>query len=168
MSDRNESVPRRTWQMIIETSLDRFGEFIKDSSWFGRENEAVNLFAHRFLPLEMGEDSPFFSLEQIGIEVAVSQVAPNPKPFGRKKLVRKELVLWNDGAHNPWHQSRPAPAAVIEWKVERASPFQGDVEWLCRFTERFPETIGYAAAARLRTGLCWVRVESGIIVGSST
>ena len=34
---------------IIETALNDLNDYLKDSNWFGRENEVVNLFAHTFL-----------------------------------------------------------------------------------------------------------------------
>ena len=64
--------------------------FLRHSDWFGRENEIINLFAHKFLAMRLGQ-TPLMSLTQIGIEVAVKQIHDRNKG---KKFVRKDLVLW--------------------------------------------------------------------------
>ena len=58
---------------IIEQALNSFDNFLKNSNWYGRENEVVNIFAHKFLIEFVGKD-PLLSLDQIGIEVAVKQL----------------------------------------------------------------------------------------------
>lgn len=158
MSEQELLLPNDGWSALIETCLGRLTDFVKSTTWFGRENEVVNLFAHRFLPAVMSPESPLSSLEQIGIEVAVAQVMPS-----RKQLVRKDLVLWSDASHNPWHPTNPPPAVVVEWKTERSQPSRNDIDWLCRFTERFPTTIGYAVSVRLKTEreVSWKKIEAG-------
>lgn len=147
----------RTWRGIIEVSLQRLDGFLKTSAWVGRENEVVNLFAHRFLPMELAADSPLAALDQIGIEVAVPQVTPSVK-----KYVRKDLVLWSEGLHSPWHPEAPSPAAIIEWKVTDRVRCEADIEWLRLFTTRFPGTLGYSVCALMdgERGLHWTRVEA--------
>lgn len=147
----------RTWRSIIEVSLQRFDDFLKTSEWIGRENEAVNLFAHRFLPMELAPGSPLAALDQIGIEVAVPQVTGSVK-----KYVRKDLVLWNNGLHSPWHPATPSPAAIIEWKIADRTRCKPDVDWLLLFTARYPETVGYSVCALMdgERGLHWTRVEA--------
>jgi len=149
-----------TWHSVIEASFARLDEFLKTRDWNGRENEVVNLFAHEFLPMEIRPDSVFYSLSQIGIEVAVWQVSGS-----RKKYVRKDLVLWNEPLLNPWHKSNPAPAAIIEWKRNDLRLRETDIEWLQKFTNRFPQTIGYSACAMLRKnkGVDWKKVEAGFV-----
>lgn len=151
----------RTWRGIIEISLGRLDAFLKASDWIGRENEVVNLFAHRFLPMELAPDSPLSALDQIGIEVAVPQITGSVK-----KYVRKDLVLWTDGLHSPWHPAAPSPAAIIEWKVADRAKCEPDIEWLRLFTARFPGTLGYSVCALMdgERGLHWKRVESGRVV----
>jgi hypothetical protein len=45
------------WQIIIERSLRGLDSFLKESTWRGRENEVVNLFAHSFLTREIKDRS---------------------------------------------------------------------------------------------------------------
>jgi hypothetical protein len=158
MSDQQPLPSARTWRSIIEVSLQRLDGFLKTSAWVGRENEVVNLFAHRFLPMELAPGSPLAALDQIGIEVAVPQVTASVK-----KYVRKDLVLWNDGLHNPWHSDGPSPAAIIEWKVVDRTRCDPDIEWLRLFARRFPGTLGYSVCALMdgERGLHWTRVEAG-------
>ena len=71
------------WQALIETQLQALDQFLKQSTWYGRENELVNLFAHEFLPRAVSDSCPLKSLTQIGIEVAVRQVTGSCKRFVR-------------------------------------------------------------------------------------
>lgn len=50
----------------------------------GRENEAVNIFAHRFLAARISASGPLRSLRQVGIEVAVPQVTGTLKSTSGK------------------------------------------------------------------------------------
>ena len=155
-------ISNRTWRRIMEDSLHRFEEFLRARNWFGRENEVVNLFTHEYLAAHVAPRSPLTSLGQLGIEAAVVQVIP-----GGKQYVRKDLVVWADRLHNPWHPDKPQPKAIVEWKVGNRSRCAADIAWLRRFTRRFPGTIGYSACASMRghRGLWWVRVEAGAVAG---
>jgi hypothetical protein len=59
------------WQIIIERSLHGLDGFLNESTWRGRENEVVNLFAHSFLTREIKDEGPLTSISQVSIEVAV-------------------------------------------------------------------------------------------------
>jgi len=98
---------------IIEAAFRDLDEFLKGTNWHGRENEVVNLYAHRFLHEYIRPDSEFRSLRQIGIEVAVLQIANR-----RKKYVRKDLVIWPEDDMTVWSVGA-TPAAIIEWKRNR-------------------------------------------------
>ena len=130
---------------IIEKALNEFDSFLKNSDWYGRENEVVNVFAHRFLAKYIGEES-LISLEQIGIEVAVKQL---PSTNG-KELVRKDLVIWRHGDTSVWNGKGEIvniPLAIIEWKVNDISKCEYDVNWLKEYTKLYPEVIGYSVCA---------------------
>lgn len=152
------------WSRIIERSLLQLDQFLKKSDWWGRENEVVNLFAHEFLAGQMKKGSPLSSLSQIGIEVAVEQVAPGKN---RKEYVRKDLVVWPDPRMTCWYPQieTSIPAVIIEWKVadERAS--REDAEWLRCFTKRYPSTVGYAVCVYIQGDrhVVWCRVQRGKI-----
>src|SRR4030095_1492614 len=78
-----------TWIEIIESAFGKLDTFLRTSDWWGRENEVVNLYAHRFLAEHASSQGPLYSLRQVGIEVAVRQLS------GRGKFyVRKDLVIW--------------------------------------------------------------------------
>ena len=96
----------------IEKSLKEFSAFIRDSEWRGKENDCVNLFAHRFLAKRVRP------IDRIGIEVAVPQLGGK----GRKQAVRKDLVIWKRSGGATWGRDWKAmavPQAILEWKVKR-------------------------------------------------
>jgi hypothetical protein len=136
----------RQWHQIVEGSLKELRCFLINSRWRGRENEVVNLFAHRFLWSHLGE-GPFIDPSQIGIEVAVEQI---PKA-GAKKLVRKDLVLWNKPLETVWGTEKEfnAPAVIMEWKADKIDKCAIDMRWLQAFTRLNPEVLGYSVCALL-------------------
>src|SRR4030042_4395548 len=107
-----------TWESIIDESLKELNSFLQEGDWFGRENEIINLFAHRFL-IKRINVGPLIDLSQIGIEVAVKQVPLANK----KKLVRKDLWLWKDPLQTVWGSGRVVndPAVILEWKINKIS-----------------------------------------------
>jgi len=131
------------WAKIIESCFEELDSFLKDSEWFGRENEVVNLFAHEFLPRHLGKNSVFTSLSQVGIEVAVPQVTGSCKQF-----VRKDLVIWNQPNGTVWTEE--SPAVIVEWKVNKRRACEKDVEWLELFTKKYPTTQGYSVCAFIK------------------
>ena len=107
-----------SWETLIEHSLRDLDYFLKISDWFGRENEIINLFAHKFLFRYLGRP-PLKSLTQIGIEFAVKQIKDRSKA---KKFVRKDLVLWPEEDQTVWGSDKNSynvPAAIIEWKMNK-------------------------------------------------
>lgn len=132
-------------QDIINSALNDFENFLKDSDWYGRENEAVNIFVHKFLSKYIGK-SPLVSLDQIGIEVAVKQL---PSTNG-KELVRKDLVLWKYGDTSVWNGKGEIvniPLAIIEWKVNDISKCEYDINWLKEYIKIYPSVLGYSVCA---------------------
>jgi hypothetical protein len=64
---------------ILQGAFGQLDSFLKTADWHGRENEVVNLFAHRFLAEQVPAQGPLRSLRQVGIEVAVRQVSENQR-----------------------------------------------------------------------------------------
>ena len=98
----------------IRKTLREFSAFICDSDWRGKENDCVNLFAHRFLAKRVRP------IDRIGIEVAVPQIGGK----GRKQAVRKDLVIWRQSGYTTWGadwRAKGGPMAILEWKVKRGS-----------------------------------------------
>jgi len=96
----------------IGKTLKEFSAFIRDSEWRGKENDCVNLFAHRFLAKRIRP------IDRIGIEVAVPQLGGK----GRKQAVRKDLVIWKRSGGATWGRdwkAKDVPQAILEWKVKR-------------------------------------------------
>lgn len=130
---------------IIEAAFCDLDAFLRTNDWHGRENEVVNLYAHRFLAGQMKPGRALRSLRQVGIEVAVRQVNGS-----RKKYVRKDLVIWPEDDMTVWTEGA-CPAAIIEWKRNSNSQSRSDAEWLRAFRRRFPSTICYTACTNLVT-----------------
>lgn len=78
------------------------GQFLRDSEWYGRENELVNLFAHSFLRGRIGPNGPI-DVAQLGIEVAVKQL----DEIQGKEVVRKDLVVWSKPNETVWVGRKP-------------------------------------------------------------
>jgi len=132
---------------IVHRSLGQFLEYVNRTKWFGRENEAVSLYAFGFLQRERNANSPLTDPTQIGIEVGAAD-APKKGPTSQ---VRKDLVIWPTPAVNRWHPKEPRsePLAIMEWKVRRPGMRAGfgptrDIEWLAIHCARKRETLGYA------------------------
>lgn len=153
---------KQRWHQIVEDSLNELGYFLNSNNWRGRENEVVNLFAHRFLWSHLGE-GPFIDPSQIGIEVAVKQIPS----AGCKKLVRKDLILWNKPLETVWRTEKGfnAPAVVMEWKADRIARCATDIKWLQAFTHSNPEVLGYSVCAFLKQErrISFSRIAKGII-----
>jgi len=147
----------------IEAALADLNKFLQLESWFGRENEVVNLYCHRFLL--RNDVSGKISPAQCGIEVAVRQL-PGEK---NKLLVRKDLVIWANDCETVWNPSgepKNTPIAILEWKVNSVRNCQYDIEWLCRYTEMYPSVIGYSVCANVKKnrGIKFWKIQNGKIV----
>lgn len=154
---------------IIERSLERFLFYVRENDWFGRENEAVNLYAFGFLLRECISTGPLVDPTQIGIEVGA---APAPKK-GANACVRKDLVIWPQPEMNCWFprsNSLNKPLAVVEWKVRRPNTRtpcgkQHDLDWLEAHTSADVECIGYSVELNLAskpTSLAVMRFYHGL------
>lgn len=134
-------------ETLIEISLSELDIFLKHNDWFGRENEVVNLYCHRFL-LGSNTDTKV-TPGQCGIEVAVKQL-PGEKS---KKVVRKDLVIWEHDNQTVWSADQKpinSPLAIIEWKVNSVMNCNYDIDWLTRYTEAYPSVLGYSVCAHIK------------------
>jgi hypothetical protein len=96
----------------IYAALKEMELYLRKSDWRGKENDCVNLFAHRFLAKRVRP------IDRIGIEVAVPQLGGK----GRKQAVRKDLLIWKRGGATTWGadwKAKAVPQAILEWKVKR-------------------------------------------------
>jgi len=132
---------------IVRQSLIEFVEDIFNSGWFGREREAISLYAFGYLLRYCNRNGFLKSAKQIGIEVAVPQLSPNAQKQKRKQLVCKDLIIWPRPAMTCWDNlGQPVnyPSAILEWKTNKAMISKGDVEWLTAFSQLAPDFVGYA------------------------
>ena len=63
-----------------------------------------------------------------------------------------EMIIWPEPWMNVWDAEKEPtryPAAIAEWKVNQRRVFQGDVDWLCRFSHDFDDFVGYAVCLDL-------------------
>ena len=127
-------------QAHIENALKGFSSFLEQAGWRGKENDCVNLFAHRFLAKRIR------SVDRIGIEVAVPQLIGKR----RKQAVRKDLVIWKRGGQTTWDKNwkaKAVPQAILEWKVKRgpcakAAISARDRAWLAGFKRKHRGFVG--------------------------
>lgn len=124
----------------IAKSLKEFASFAGRSKWCGKENDCVNLFAHRFLAKRI------WPMDRIGIEVAVPQLSGK----GRKQAVRKDLVVWKLSGQTTWGKDWKAvavPQAILEWKVKRGPAARATISardraWLTGYKRRHRGVVG--------------------------
>jgi hypothetical protein len=155
-----------TIDKIIEKSLKELSNYLSSSDWYGRENEIVNLFAHKFLWNNFDDDILQMPI-QIGIEVAIKQVQSSTTKS--KNLVRKDLVIWPKEYQTVWSKEQGqynAPLAIVEWKVNSQRKCSYDIDWLKEFTTVYPDVIGYSACAFVKKNrrVVFTRIERGKII----
>jgi hypothetical protein len=134
---------------IISQSLFSFAAMLRATGWYGREREAVSLYAMGYLVPYCRPGTVLYDPTQIGIEVAVPQLGG----ADMKAQVCKDLVVWPAPAMTCWDAGRQPtvpPLAVLEWKKGRSSVYGPNVDWLTQFTARWPTTVGYAITVDLR------------------
>jgi len=125
---------------VIARALKDFAIFLGRSGWRGKENDCVNLFAHRFLAKRIRP------MDRIGIEVAVPQLTGK----GRKQAVRKDLVIWKRSGQTTWGKdwkAKAVPAAILEWKVKRGPAARATISardraWLTGYKRRHRGFVG--------------------------
>jgi hypothetical protein len=133
---------------IIQHSLEEFVEEVFANHWYGKEREAISLYAFGYLLRYCQSDGVLYDPRQIGIEVRV----PKPTRLGKKAEVCKDLVIWQKPSMTCWTAERKAknyPLAVLEWKTNEPNISADDVKWLLALSAKSPEFIGYAICVDL-------------------
>ena len=142
----------------IEESLINFVTEVFRRNWFGREREAISLYAFEYLlPTLMSADQEFHP-SQLGIEIAVPQLN---KP-GSKSQVNKDLVIWPKPYMTCWDSSgepTQTPASILEWKANTSKMSARDIEWLSEFSIGKKGFIGYAVTLDLEQRLFRLRCD---------
>ena len=139
----------------IHASLKEMEMHLHKSGWRGKENDCVNLFAHRFLAKRVRP------IDRIGIEVAVPQLSGK----GRKQAVRKDLVIWKRSGDTTWGadwKAKAVPQAILEWKVKRGPAAKPTISardraWLKAFKGKYRGFIGVCVTVAYgsKTDLKW-------------
>ncbi|MBN2387689.1 MAG: hypothetical protein JXB85_11780 [Anaerolineales bacterium] len=129
----------------VKNALMQFTEEVFTRSWWGKEREAVSLFAFGYLTKQCSPDCVLFDPAQIGIEVRVPQV----ERIGMKREVCKDLVIWSGPGATCWDKDQ-YPLAILEWKANQAHVAANDVAWLTTFSAGRPGFVGYAICLDLK------------------
>ena len=139
----------------IYAALKEMELHLHKSEWRGKENDCVNLFAHRFLAKRVRP------IDRIGIEVAVPQLSGK----GRKQAVRKDLVIWKRSGDTTWGadwRAKAVPLAILEWKVKRGPAAKPTISardraWLKAFRSKHRGFIGVCVTVAYgnKTDLKW-------------
>jgi len=139
----------------IHAALKEMEMHLHKSEWRGKENDCVNLFAHRFLAKRIRP------IDRIGIEVAVPQLSGK----GRKQAVRKDLVIWKRGGDTTWGadwKAKAVPMAIMEWKAKRGPAAKPTISardraWLKAFKRKHRGFIGVCVTVAYgnKTDLKW-------------
>lgn len=153
--------------VLIRQSIEEFFEAISTSGWYGREHEAVSLFAFGHLIPRCSKECFLRHPAQICIEGAVRQTTG----ANRKKHVNKDLLIWPRPGMNCWCDGELThdPVCIMEWKVRRPNIRERgecpkDVKWLREFSKDAPRFVGYALGIDLIDGeyvLYCTRVHRG-------
>lgn len=135
----------------ILDALRTFAEDLETSGWRGKENDAVNRFAHGFL-LPRCPTGTFRHPTRIGIEVGV----PQPPGIGEKRAAKKDLVIWPEPWMSTWASDwQPAniPTVIMEWKRchsrKRLAGCAHDRRWVENFARWQPRTLGLTVIVNL-------------------
>jgi hypothetical protein len=165
----------REIDQLVYRSLEAFLLDASSTGWYGREREAVSLYAFGYLQRLCRPGSVLQSPTQICIEGAVKQVQKD----GGKLLTNKDLLIWPKPAMNCWESRLPCwhPLAILEWKVRARGVSQSDVDWLCKFSQERPGFVGFAlnmvvspgsyklSCTRVHLGAAephWMELEPGV------
>lgn len=135
-------------EILIRGALVEFFDNVKKNKWYGKEREAVSLFAFDNLIKKICPNSILFDPAQIGIEVRVPITSLN-----KKKEVCKDLVIWPNPNMNVWDLNKNPvnqPRTIIEWKVLpnniKEKPLKNDlhdIAWIKEFSKNKRNFIGF-------------------------
>ena len=127
------------FDVLLQQSLTAFTNDAFAKAWWGKEREAVSLFAFGYLIKQCRPDSIFYDPAQVGIEVRV----PKADGLGTKTEICKDLVIWSAPGATIWNKEQ-WPIAVLEWKANEPRVSARDVAWLVAFSAGRPKFTGYA------------------------
>lgn len=142
----------------VEETLTYFVDEVFRRDWYGREREAISLYAFEFLLPTLVSDNQDFHSSQLGIEIAVPQLN---KP-GSKSQVNKDLVIWPKPYMTCWDsfgEPTQTPAFILEWKANTKMISDRDIEWLSEFSTGDDDFIGYAVTFDLKQRLFRLRCD---------
>lgn len=142
----NSTAPAMTEiDTIIRQALKEFTTEVFADSWWGKEREAISLFAFGHLIKQCRPGGALFDPAQIGIEVRV----PKVEGWGVKCEVCKDLIIWSRPGATCWSEPH-YPMAILEWKANQPRVYANDVAWLVAFSANRPDFIGYAICLDLQ------------------
>jgi len=130
---------------IIQQACAQFTDYVFTHSWWGKEREAVSLFAFGYLIKQCRPGSILYDPAQIGIEVRV----PKAENRGSKREICKDLVIWSGPGATCWDKNQ-WPMAILEWKAHKDQGYAEDIAWLAAFSYGRPEFTGYAICLDLK------------------
>ncbi len=143
---------------IIHDSLESFYRDLCGMESCGREREAVSRYAFAHLVKRCQPGTILHDSAQLGMEVAVRQLARCAEYPNVGKDVCKDLVVWPDPNTVLWKANRPhfEPLAVMEWKMihvfdrrsdhkRKLAEHESDIRWLGNKARSVgTEFVGYA------------------------
>jgi hypothetical protein len=132
----------------IRQSLLEFKSHVFERPWWGREREAISLYAFGYLQQHCKSGSFLFDPTQIGIEMAVPQI----KSTNSKEQVCKDLVIWPQPFMTCWNEKKVPclyPTVIMEWKANKSVVSADDVRWLQSYSTQLPDFVGYAVCLDL-------------------
>ena len=161
-------MPRKRIDRFVNEALESFSDFLKTTEWRGKEQECVNLFAHRFLFEKIEPSAAIKDATQICIEGALKQ----PQGYTRP-VATKDLVIWSHPLQTTWSadwEPVNSPKAVMEWKVyrdrfPRRIFSRHDEEWVSAYTEEQRGSFGWVVSVDMTTcepAVHWKQAREGV------
>ena len=152
----------KSFDCVVEETLDAFAAEVLNTDWCGKEHDWVNRYAHGCLLKRCSPGSEFFDPAQLAIEVGVpqpSKMEPGSSPPVRRftaAAVRRDLVVWREPGQTCWSADWNAvnhPLAILEWKVHRPRRKNRDQpherKWLTSYSREHPAVYTFAVEVRL-------------------
>lgn len=147
----------RQLDAVIKAALESMLQELLTSSWYGRERELVSLFVLGHLIPLCDANGVLQTPTQIGIEVAVPQLAGRGGER-KKSHVCKDVVIWPKSSMTCWghHGTEQCyPLAVLEWKslnrhdcgavrTKKRHEHAADLRWLAAMSSLVSPFVGYA------------------------
>lgn len=131
--------------LIVRNSLTDFTERVFSTNWWGKEREAVSLFAFGHLITYCRPNTIFYDPAQICIEARVKRA----QELGKKAEICKDLAVWPKPGETCWTDDA-FPLAIMEWKANHSRVSSYDVDWLTAYSKNLPTFIGYAICLDLK------------------